>query len=554
MGDGHSGDVTAQASVVVLRNYTCEPLETALRQALSARGLGLAVRFGDFDAYPQEILDPGSALFARAPDFVLLTLSLDTLRLAWTSSGALDVDAVLTHVAAQVSALQARGASTVVVTTFAPPLEALPTASLLDALELLNAGVRSLERVWVLDAAREVARLGERAALDPRYWFLYKAPFRAELLAALAQSFAARIAAQRGLGRKVLVLDCDQTLWGGVVGEDGPQGVALDPATHPGNIFHAFQRQLLALRRAGVLLALSSKNEEADVFEVLDHHPHAVLCREHLVGWRINWAPKAQALQELAQELNLGLDSFVFIDDSPTECAQVRAALPMVEVLQVPEKLSELPRLLAAYRGFALGAATPEDRARTRYYQEDRARTLASTAFGSVDDFLRTLKLEAEVGPPSASELPRVAQLTQKTNQFNLTTRRYSQAELEALIAQGAIVRRLVVRDRFGDSGLTGVAIAVREGEGARVDTFLLSCRVLGRRLEETLLAELLRDVDAAWAPAWVEGEHRATLKNGQTRDFYPRLGFTPAAAGTYRLGAHRPVSPEFIAVTRSTS
>jgi len=325
----------------------------------------------------------------------------------------------------------------------------------------------------------------------------------------------------------VVAADCDNTLWGGIVGEDGRQGIQLDPHEYPGNIHHAFQRQLVQLVRQGVLLVLCSKNNEADVLEVIDQHPGCFIRREHLSGWRINWQDKARNLEELAAELNLGLDSFVFIDDSPVECGLVRQLLPMVDVLQAPKRVYRLPELLRDYSGFFRLVVTEEDRRRTAQYQAQRQREAERSHAGSLTDYLAGLGLVAEIGPALAEEVPRVAQLTQKTNQFNLTTRRYGEGEIARLHEDpDSLVLCLKAQDRFGDYGLTGVAIVVRKDKSAEIDTFLLSCRILGRRLEDVFLNRVLAAALAAWPVESASAEYLRTRKNAQVADFYERLGF----------------------------
>jgi FkbH-like protein len=556
-----NGGTLSPANVYVLRNYTAEPLGEALLAAGRHRGFEVRTHFGGYGTYLQEALDPGSDLARGSHDAVLLTLWLDAVGGAFGDDGALRGDVVLGHLETAVAQVLRATSALLYLTTFVQPFRQTMGDRTAGELAKINAGVHALAardpRTSVIDLAAMVAGLGEERVVDPRFWFLYRAPLRAECFRAWAEALAARLANARGQGRKVLVLDCDNTLWGGIVGEDGPGGIRLDPGTHPGCIFHLFQQQIVALARSGVLIAIASKNNEADVFEVLDRHPHSVLRREHLAAHRINWQSKPENLHALARDLNVGLDSFVFVDDSPMECQHVREMLPAVEVLQVPAKTYELPNLLKRYAGFATGGLTAEDRARALYYQLECEREQAATRFASVEDFLASLDLSVEVGPPRRDEMARLAQLTQRTNQFNLTTRRYTEGDVQAFLERGsAVVLALRATDRFGEYGLTGLSIAVREGDCARIDTLLLSCRVLGRRVEDVLLAETVRVVDAAWQPRVLSAEYLATAKNQQTARFYDARGFEPVATEPGRVRYERspggvPASPDFITVTR---
>jgi FkbH-like protein len=531
----------ARARVRVLRNVTLEPLGPPLKLAAYRRGIAVDVSFSDFGAYPQEILDPDSDLARHGADLVFLGLWLEDLPLATSSAGELDAERVIEHVTGLVGQALGRFGGKIALTTFAPPLRRVATRRDDAAIARINLAVLALaerhERVLVLDLRRLVERLGEARALDARGALLHRAPFSPELSALLAEWLADAIAAAHGAQRKVLALDCDGTLWGGVLGEDGPAGIRLSADDYPGSAFVAFQEQVLALQRAGAMIVLVSKNEERDVLDLLARHPHARLRPEHLAGHRINWASKTDNLRSLADELRVDLASFVFVDDSPHECALVRRELPMVDVRRVPEHACHLPSLLRdAGAAFGVGAVTGEDLLRTRAIQAEKQRVEAARSATDLEGFLRSLALVVEIGPPAAESVPRVAQLTQRTNQWNLTTRRYETDAVRRLGArEDALVLGMRAADRFGDYGLVGASIAIREEACARIDTLLLSCRALGRRLEDALLAETLREIEARWGDVPVSAEYLATPKNGQVEGFYDARGFTCVAASAAR-------------------
>ena len=328
--------------------------------------------------------------------------------------------------------------------------------------------------------------------------------------------------------KKCLVLDLDNTLWGGVLGEDGVDGIKLG-GDYPGKAFAYWQQALLQLAHHGVILAICSKNNEADVQEAWDKNTAMVLKREHFSALRINWQDKATNLSELADELNIGLDSMVFIDDNPAERELVRQLLPQVEVPDFPEKPYQLmpffKELVEKY--FRIYAVTDEDRAKTQQYHSNALRRAEQSRFADLEDYLYSLDIEIGVMPADEHNLPRIAQMTQKTNQFNLTTRRYNEDEVRQRLTQGWHVFCMAVRDRFGDSGITGTMfLEPVDGKTVNIDTLLLSCRILGRGIEDAFFKTVLnllrldgyRQVTASYLP---------TAKNAQTADFYDRMGMT---------------------------
>ncbi len=354
-------------------------------------------------------------------------------------------------------------------------------------------------------------------------------------LALLAELVARHLAAHLGVGRrKVAVVDLDDTLWGGVVGEAGVEGLVLGDEG-VGLAFADLQRELLKLHDAGVVLAVCTKNEAGDAQDGFAH-PAMVLRREHFAAERVNWQDKAANLREIAEELSLGLDALVFLDDNPVEREWVRQALPEVEVPELPADPVDRPAFLAHGPWFQTLAVTAEDRGRSASYGAQGSRRRAQTAARSFEDFLASLQQEITLEPVSETTLSRAAQLCQRTNQFNLTTRRHSVADLEAMLRDDAFeLHTVAVRDRYGDSGVTGVAILALDGDEARVDTLLLSCRVLGRRVEDVLVAFLARRAKARGAHGLV-GTYEPTARNGQVADFYPRRGFAQAGERTWRL------------------
>lgn len=344
--------------------------------------------------------------------------------------------------------------------------------------------------VYVLDANAWLQAAGAKA-YAPKLELIAKAPFAPSVFSAAAASIRAALDALDGKARKLLVVDLDNTLWGGVVGDDGPDGLRLGGHDHVGEAYVAFQRALLALTRRGVQLAIASKNDERVALDAIDSHPEMVLRRDRFAGWRINWNDKAANLVELSSELRLGLQSFVFIDDNPVERARVSGALPEVLVPDWPADPALYASTLEALDCFDVPQMTDEDFDRTAAQVAERLRQASQSSVmpSSFADWLKSLETCVHVEALSSSNLPRVTQLFNKTNQMNLATRRLSLSEIDSWSrAPGRRVWAFRVRDRFGDSGLTGVISIEIEGRAARIADLILSCRVMGRHVEYAML------------------------------------------------------------------
>jgi FkbH-like protein len=528
------------ARVVLLRNITIEGLDTFLKFHLYSSAIRAEVVFGGYGTMMQDALADDGPFRKGDPDLVVLSLTLDDLDPAYGTPG-WRAEAAQSELKNLFELLERRTRATIVVNTFISPLYPesglVPAPDCSDATSQISALNRFVQdfvrerapRFCLADWDRYLRILGAKEALDHRCHHLWKAPFKKAFLNLYAQDLSRIVRALRGCTKKCLVLDCDNTLWGGIVGEDGIDGIKLDRNEYPGKVFHAFHNSLLHLAERGVLIALCSKNNEADVFEVMDKHPWCRLKRSHLAAWRINWQDKTENIVELAEELNLGLDSLVFIDDNPVERDLVRKVLPDVTVLQVPEKLYDLPSLVFELGLFDNIRLTDEDKRRTRLYQSESQRKAACGAFKSVDEYLASLQTVASIHRVRPAEIARVAQLTQKTNQFNLTTRRYSERDIEALAErQDAAAFSLSVHDRYGDLGLVGVMVLERNGVIGRIDTCLMSCRALGRGLERAMVARCLDVMGRAWDVQKWQAEYIPTRKNMQVADFWTKNGFVP--------------------------
>ncbi len=377
----------------------------------------------------------------------------------------------------------------------------------------------------VLNAQRWIDAAGQKAH-SPKLWYLGKVPFDGEVFAEAARDLKAAVRGLTGKARKLLVLDLDDTLWGGIVGDAGWQNLRLGGHDSVGEALVDFQRAVKALTRRGIVLGIVSKNEEATALEAINSHPEMVLKLTDFVGWKINWTDKAKNIVDLAFDLNLGLQSVVFIDDNPLERARVRESLPEVLVPEWPEDKLLYPSALVALRCFDAPALSREDAERTQLYASEKRREELKRDVGSIEQWLSGLEIRVRAEPLGPTNLARTTQLLNKTNQMNLSTRRLTEVELtEWAKGPGRGLWAVSVSDKFGDAGLTGIVSLEANGAGARIVDFVLSCRVMGRKVEETMVhlavaraRELgLGTVEAVLLP---------TSKNKPCLDFWKGSGF----------------------------
>lgn len=403
--------------------------------------------------------------------------------------------------------------------------------------------------IRIIDAEDIVRTVGQLAAFDRRFYFRNKAPYTGTFMNELARRIAA---ASRGFGAhyyKVLALDCDNTLWGGVVGEDLLDGIKLGPYDYPGNIFWRMQQEFSMLEQQGILLALVSKNNAADVEEVLQQHPDMVLKETQIVAKKVNWDDKPSNLRALAKELNLGLDSFVFLDDSSFECEAVRQQLPMVKTVQVPATLSDYPRVVAEIKSlFLSGGIAADSKAKTEQYRQRAGAEGLKAQFNTQEEYLQSLELKVELTRNARASAARISELSQKSNQFNLTTHRYSVSEIEQMMeGESHAVYSLVVSDKFGNAGLTGVVVIRYEGKVAIVENFFMSCRVIGRGVETCIWNQIVADA-VKRGYTQLHSEYIPSPKNAQVADFFDRLGIPmtneSAGAKQYTIASADFVAP----------
>jgi len=556
---------TSRAAVI--GSYNTAQLVPMLRLAGVRAGVHLELFEGAYDQFQQDLLDPQSALYAFEPDYVILAVHEGALTFP---TYAHDPDAA---VAAELerwrglwSLAGTRARARVVQHTFAVPphdefghLGARLRGSRQSLIRSLNAQLFEAAGTscLVVDCDRVAATVGKERWFDPRYWHLSKQAVALAALPVLAVQTAAVVAGDLGLGKKCVAVDLDNTLWGGVVGEDGVEGIRLGAGVE-GEAFVAFQEALLALERRGILLAVCSKNNDSDAREVFERHPDMRLQLDRVAMFDASWTTKPESLRRIADSLNIGLDSIVFVDDNPAERELVRQLLPQVDVVALPADPALYVRALLSYPFFEATALGEEDARRTDLYRaREEAAALAETM--SVDTFLRSLEMQAEIAPVDDLHLPRVVQLLGKTNQFNLTTRRHNEAAVRAFADDpGAVCLYLKLRDRLTDHGLVGVAAARKDASVLDIDTFLMSCRVIGRTLERTMLAALC-GAAAALGCTTLRGTYVPTAKNTVVRTMYGDHGFvllvdvSETTTWTYDIGQRGPIVNEVIEIVGLT-
>ncbi len=380
---------------------------------------------------------------------------------------------------------------------------------------------RSASDIYPVDVDEIIRRLGADNAFDSNGRYVCNNPFTAAMTLAVAQRIASSIMQFVRYPLKCLVLDCDDTLWGGVVGEAGMDGILLSD-TGPGKAFFDFQAAIVRLYKQGVILAVCTKNNTCDALEVFERHPHMLVRPKMISCFRINWDDKPKNVLGISEELNIGLDSMMFADDNPAERAMMKAALPGVEVLELPSDPSLYPDTLARCTRFWPLQITPDDAAKGSFFAAERQRKQARELAASIESYLVKSDIRATAALVNDTSMPRIAQLFAKTNQFNLTTQRYTQAQLEAFAADSHNrLYSLSMKDMYGDYGTIASALIL----GDTIDSYILSCRVFGKRAENAFLAWILRTLkDSGTTRAY--GLYTPTEKNAMTKDFYKNSGF----------------------------
>jgi FkbH-like protein len=541
-GFSRPGSGDAPLRLAILGGCSLYPLHEVLTHLLDAGGVRCELFLGDYDNYVAEIMDADGALYQFAPQVVLLLPGVQRCKYSGAPDGGREtVQSAGAAFASQLLDLcrtvHDRTACEALLCNFMLParrdLGPYRSRTLTSDWSFrkcvnLELGLSAPSFVHICDLEFLANRKGALAAEDPRGWFESKQPCSPSFLVDVCREAAHLIFGLRTPHKKVLVLDLDNTLWGGVLADDGLEGIEIGDTSPRGEAFKAFQRHIVSLKERGVLLAVCSKNDPATAIAPFEEHPEMVLRSADFVSFKANWEPKSDNLHQIATELGLGIDSFVFVDDNPAEIEIVRQFAPQVTTILLSADPADYVGQLQDCRLFEPRSITLDDALRTGQYRAEGQRQELLASAADMDSYLASLEMQATVREFTPVDVPRLSQLINKSNQFNLTTRRRTEAEVHSLIGRRDYVCFSVrLQDRFGDHGLISIVIGRVAGDALEIDTWLMSCRVLKRQVEELVLNELARQAQLK-GHSRLEGIYLPTPKNDMVREFYPRMGFQP--------------------------
>lgn len=529
--------------LALLGGYTPYPLNELISHFLmtSRSPVEAQLHVGEFDNYAAEIMEPDGELAAFKPDVVIILPAVARCRYDGELSDPQDAQRgqaakTATDLLQLADLAHRKTGAPVLLANFPLPAGRDPGAFRVRSagsdwsfrkLVNLQLGMEAPSHVTICDFEYLSARRGIAAARDDRAWFQSKQFGSADFVADCAREIAHLTTSRLRGPKKVVVLDLDNTLWGGVIGDDGVDGIVLGDVDATGQAYKAVQKLMLDFKARGLLLAVASKNDLDKAVEPFKTHPEMVLRLDDIVSFQANWGPKPDSLRTIAHELGLGLDSFVFIDDNPAEVEHVRQVLPEVDCILLDEDPARRVLQIQDSRLFDITSLTAEDAKRSEQYRVAAQRQSLQLETHTYDDYLISLTMAGEISPFNAVDIPRIAQLIARSNQFNLTTIRRQEPELITLMNDDSqLTFTMRLQDRFGDYGLIAIVIATIRGEELVVDTWLMSCRVLKRQVEEEVFNELLR-LARSNGLSRIRGVYLPSAKNGMVRDLYATLGFT---------------------------
>lgn len=525
----------------VLTHATFDLLNDHLPAGAVRHGVALELANTPYDQVMQEALDPSSSINTTKLDAVLVAVDhrwLGLERVKFSEKPEDRVANAVQRLRTVVEGLRQNSGVPAILQTVPVPPQSLfgsydrrirgTVRAMIDQVNLEIAEIAEQTGSYLLDAAALAERAGTDRWFDPVRWLAYKLPFSADCFAIYADALGRLLGAIRGKSRKCLVLDLDNTIWGGVIGDDGMEGIYIGQGSAKGEAFLAVQETALELRERGIMLAASSKNTDAVARQPFREHPDMLLREEHISVFQANWIDKASNLEAIAKALNIGLDALVLLDDNPAERAQVRAALPMVGVPELPSDPGWFAWYLSSAGYFEAVGFSAEDSLRAQSYTSDAKRADVLAKSRDLGDYLSSLGMVITFAHFDKKGRQRVAQLINKSNQFNLTTRRYTEADVESLEGDDSVFTLQVrLEDKFGDLGMIGVAICRTAEDGAAwdIDTWLMSCRVLGRCVEQAMLDRIVLEARKKGVSILL-GRYIPTAKNGMVAEHYAKLGF----------------------------
>jgi FkbH-like protein len=535
--------------IVFLGNYTQDLLVKKLENDWKEDNIHVA----GFNQYQQEIINPDSFLYNSQPDVVFISLDFYSLV----------EDILYLKVAPQLIFKKVEQRIEETIQLFKGASESLPNSQIFidnfylfrptlmatlesnaysSVSEFVNLAnyhlireIKTLSNVKIVDVLSMVINKGVSRLFDERMYYIAKNHWSFSGLQDIVDLYSRYLNAFLGKRKKCLVLDLDNTLWGGIIGDDGIDNIGLSN-DGPNKAFYDFQREILKLHERGVLLAVCSKNSEDIALDAIENHPHMLLRKEHFLSIRINWNNKAQNIQEIASEINIGLDSLVFLDDSPFEREVVSSKLPDVLVPELPKEFSEYPNFIRDLKVFDFLTLSQDDFIRNDIYKANISREKLKVNTINIEDFYYSLEMELSIGEITNSQIVRISQMTQKTNQFNLCTKRYSESDIKRFVQNhDHRVYQLTLKDKFGDNGIVGCAIVNMTGATAFIDTYILSCRAMGRTVETAMLNYIIDDAKKSGIHDLI-GEYIPTKKNVPCKNFYMDHDFLDMNKGTWGI------------------
>lgn len=532
--------------VAILSSFTINGLEESLTVKCAERNIGCMTYNSLYNQYNQDILSPTSSLYEFSPNLTFMIIDSRTILSSLfynpysisTSERREYIDNRVKELIALVKKFVSMSNSKLVISNFHAPVyspygicETKTEYGLRDMISDLNAkladSLRNERSTFIFNFDAFVSKYGDINVFDYRQFLFGDIKVSLNYIPYLAEELMGYIKADLGINRKCIVLDLDNTLWGGIVGEDGFEGIRLSPQP-PGTPFIEFQRVILALNERGIILAINSRNNEDEALRVIREHPYMVLREDNFASIKINWNDKISNIKAIAEELNIGLDSLVYFDDDPINREVMSKALPEVMTVDLPEDPALYAQKLMSLNDFNTFSITEEDKKRCRMYIEERRRSQLENSVTNLDDFLAQLGIRIKIRKADKFTIPRISQLVLKTNQFNLTTRRFQEEDiLKFSQDKNMLVGCAQTSDKFGDNGVTGVFIVQKSPDHSEwsIETFLLSCRVMGRRIEYGIMQYILNEARKEGIQK-VRGRYIPTKKNKPCESFLPSSGF----------------------------
>ena len=531
-------------NVAILSSFTINGLAETLQVKCHKKNIFCRTYLAGYNQYNQEILSQESMLYRFKPDLTFLFLDIQNFLgdlfynpySIQKNSRELHIKNIIDKIINLIKIFKTNSSSKLVISNFNipkySPYGVVETKTdygyhemIMDLNLQLLKEIKKLDNVYLFDFDRFVHLHGEQNILDSHKILFGDIKISLEHIPYLATDLMGYIIGLLGLSKKCIVLDLDNTLWGGIIGEDGFDDIKLGPES-PGNAYVEFQKYLLALYQRGIILAINSKNNPTDAIKVIRDHPYMILREENFACIKINWNDKVSNMNEIANELNIGLDSFVYFDDDPVNREFVKINLPQVTTVDLPKDPVQYSTILRSMNEFNVLVITNEDSKRNQMYVEQRKRKELESDVSNLNDFLKQLDIKIEIKNADEFSIPRISQLTLKTNQFNLTTKRYQEEDIRKFVNdRKMLVECAQVKDKFGDNGITGVFIVKKEDSEWIIDTFLMSCRIIGRRIEDGILSSILQRAKEEGVKK-IKASFIPTEKNKPCENFLKDCGF----------------------------